>query len=62
MESKDLLRISVRWADGTYDSAKTCTECGLDTCAYPVHADKYRTIKSKKAKEFDAGAFNEDEI
>ena len=59
-KAQDILRISVRWADGTYDTSKKCTECGLETCPMPVHQDVYKTISSKKAKEFDAQAFNED--
>ncbi len=56
-----ILRISVRWADGTYDTSKKCTECGLETCSMPVHADVYKVISNKKAKEFDVRAFNDEE-
>ncbi len=59
-KAQEILRISVRWADGGYDTNKKCTECGLDTCAFPVHADMYLVISNKKAKEFDANAFNEE--
>lgn len=43
------LRSSIRWADGTYDSSRTCDECGLETCQYPVHNDVYKEIISKKS-------------
>ena len=54
------LRGSIRWADGTYDSSRECKECGLETCPTPVHSDFYRVISSKKAREFEAKAFNND--
>lgn len=37
-------RGSVRWADGTYDSQRGCSECGLETCPFPVHTDRYKEI------------------
>lgn len=51
---------AIRWADGTYDSNRTCKECGLETCPFPVHTDYYRVLNSKKAKEFEAKAFDSD--
>lgn len=42
-------RQSVVWADGTYDAKRTCSECGLDTCPYPVHKDYYKEITISKA-------------
>ena len=48
-----ILRSSVVWADGTHDSHKTCAECGLETCPYPVHTDYYRVLVSKEAKRFE---------
>jgi len=55
-----VLRSSVRWGDGTHDSSKTCSECGLDTCKYPVHNDYYKVISSKTAKKFEAETFQTD--
>lgn len=43
------LRAAVRWADGTYDASRTCIECGLDNCPFPVYKDCYKEIISKKS-------------
>lgn len=51
----------VVWADGTHDSAKNCSECGIATCKYPVHRERYRVLSSPKAKAFDAQAFNNED-
>lgn len=56
------VNFDVVWADGTHDSAKTCSECGSPTCKHPVHIDRYRVISTKKAKEWDAQAFNDEDI
>jgi hypothetical protein len=48
MNESKIFRQSVRWADGTFDAKRTCDECGLDTCAYPVHKDYYAEIVTTK--------------
>lgn len=40
---------TVRWLDGTYDTKRTCDECGLTTCVYPVYKDYYREVIVTKA-------------
>lgn len=55
------VNFDVVWADGTHDSAKTCSECGLTTCKYPVHRERYRILSTKKAQQWDADAFNQEE-
>ena len=41
-------RQSVVWADGTYDAKRTCSECKLENCPYPVHKDYYKEITVTK--------------
>jgi hypothetical protein len=49
---------SVVWADGTRDSKRTCDECGLESCQFPVHTDYYRILVSAKAKSDEASDDN----
>ena len=56
-----ILRSSVRWGDGTHDSQKACSECGLETCPFPVHPDYYKVMVSAKARQFEATAFQVEE-
>ena len=56
------IHFDVMWADGTRDSTRVCAECGSSTCKYPVHMERYKIVNSKKAKEWDAQAFNDEEI
>ena len=49
---------SVVWADGTRDSKRTCDECGLESCQFPVHTDYYRILVSAKARLDEASDDN----
>lgn len=34
----------VVWGDGTYDTSRSCNECGSLVCKSPVHSDHYKEI------------------
>ncbi len=56
-----ILKGSVSWSDGTHDSSRSCSECGLSTCKYPVHRDYYRVLSNKEARAFDAQSLGNDD-
>lgn len=41
---RDNANLMVVWADGTYDSKRSCDECGLDNCHNVIHKDMYKEI------------------
>lgn len=41
---RDNANLMVVWADGTYDSKRSCDECGLEQCKNVVHTDQYKEV------------------
>ena len=53
---RDNANLMVVWADGTYDSKRSCDECGLEACKNVVHRDAYKEVGSVALEVKDAEA------